>query len=224
MNDVGSHLERVAQYWDSVAARYLDLFRDELQGKPYDVNVLKPFAASLGAGAVVCDVGCGPCGHVTRLLADQGLRVRGIDLSPRCVMLARGEQPTLPFDVMDMGAMTFDECAFDGLVAYYALHYQPKRALDRVFREFLRVLRPGGRLLVVSKEGNEEGMVTDPLGSGQEVFWCALPGHDLTALLSLSGFRILSCAVREPLPAEIPVRRIYVHAERSPRAEMQWRP
>ena len=37
---VSGHLRRVAQYWDSVAARYLDLLRDELSGKPYDVWVL----------------------------------------------------------------------------------------------------------------------------------------------------------------------------------------
>ena len=214
VDDVRGHLERIARYWDSVALRYLDLFHNEMEGKPYDVDVLRKFAASLGIGAAVCDVGCGPCGHVSRLLADQGLRVRGIDLSQRCIELARREQPSLSFDVMDMGAMTFDERTFDGLVAYYALHYQPKRTLNRVLQEFFRVLRPGGLLLVVSKEGNEEGIVADPLGSGQSVFWCSLPPNELTTSLLLSGFRILSCVDREPLPDEIPVRRIYVHAER----------
>jgi len=214
VDGVSGHLRRVARYWDSVAARYLDLFRDELSSKPYDVCALKAFAADLGAGAAVCDVGCGPCGHVTRLLADQGLRVRGIDLAPQCVALARSEQPSLSFEVMDMGAMTFDECTFDGLVAYYVLHYQPKGGLDRVFREFFRVLRPGGRLLLVAKDGQDEGVIADPLGSGQEVFWCALPAEDLAAHLSRSGFRVLSCSVREPLSHEMSVRRIYVHSER----------
>ena len=214
VDDVRGPFEGIARYWDSVALRYLDLFRSELQRKPFDVALLKAFAARLGVGAAVCDIGCGPCGHVTRLLADGGLQVRGIDISPKCIELARREQPSLTFEVMDMGAMTFNECAFDGLVAYYALHYQPKHALDRVLPEFFRVLRPGGLLLVVSKEGNQEGIVTDPLGSGQSVYWCALPMYELTALLSLSGFRILSCVTREPLPDEMPVRRIYVHAER----------
>jgi SAM-dependent methyltransferase len=214
MDNLKEHLQTVRQYWDLAAARYLVLFRNELQCKPYDLEVLKLFAADLGPGAEVCDIGCGPCGHVTRLLADYGLNVRGVDLSSECVALARAEQPSLLFDVMDMGDMTFGDCVFDGLVAYYALHYQPRSTLERVFRGFWRVLRPGGRLLIVAKDGDGEGLVSDPLGSSQEVFWSALPEDDLAALLSSSGFRILSRLAREPLSGEISVRRIYVCAQR----------
>ena len=214
VDDYSGHIERIARYWDSAALRYLDLFRNELEEKPYDLALLQEFGARLGKGTSVCDIGCGPCGHVTRFLSDQRLQVRGIDLSPKCIELAHREQPSLSFEVMDMGVMTFNERTIDGLVAFYVLHYQPRGTLDRVIREFYRVLRSGGLLLVVSKEGNDEGIVTDPLGSGQPVFWCALPASELTALLARNGLGILSCVTREPLRNEIPVRRIYVHAKR----------
>jgi len=208
------HNDRIAHYWDTVASRYLDLFRSELEGKPFDVALLKSFAAQLGAGAYVCDAGCGPCGHVTALLASQGLKVHGIDISPECVKLAQREHPSLTFDVMDQSKMTFAYGAFDGLVTYYSLHYQPKACLDRSLREFCRVLRPGGRILVVSKEGDQEGWIADPLGSGQETYWSAVPIDELAAHLERSGFRILDCQIRDPLPDEIPVRRIFTQAER----------
>ena len=215
MCQIKEHHSGIVRYWDAVAARYCELFRDELQSKPYDLNVLNAFATSVGRGARVCDVGCGPCAHVTRYLADQGLDMVGIDLSAVCVALARREQPSLQFFRMDMGTMAFREDSFDGLVAYYALHYQPKSTLDAVIREFARILRPGGKLLVVVKEGNGEGWIPDPLGSGQQVFWCAFTPSEVQSLLANNGFQIVSSDVREPLPDEIRVRRIYVSAQRT---------
>ena len=206
--------ETVARGWDARASRYLELFRDEFQSKPYDLAVLDAFAAALPAGARVCDAGCGPCGHVARILSDRGLDVVGIDLSPQCVALARTEQPSLRFETMDMAAMSFDDCVFDGLIAYYALHDQPKSTLPTVFREFARVLRPGGRLLVVVKEGAGEGWIDDPMGLPAPIFWSAFSPEELRELCVIAGFEAPDCAVRDPFPEEIAVRRIYLTAAR----------
>ena len=65
-------LRDVESYWDAVADRYLELFRNELLGKPFDRQVLDEFAARVGRGGSVCDAGCGPCGHVTRYLGSDG--------------------------------------------------------------------------------------------------------------------------------------------------------
>ncbi len=205
----------VARYWDAVAARYLELFRNELDSKRYDCEVLRNFAASLGAGARVCDAGCGPCAHVAGLLAGEGLQVVGIDISPECVKLAREQEPALEFRVMDMMALDFAQGAFDGLLAYYALHYQPKSTLNTVLREFARVLRKGGRLLLVVKEGDGEGWVPDPLGVTGQVFWGAFQKQELETLVSRNGFQVLDCTVRDPLPEEILVRRIYLTARQA---------
>jgi SAM-dependent methyltransferase len=205
----------VVSYWDAVAARYLQLFRDEFQSKPYDRQLLATFAAQLGADASVCDAGCGPCGHVTRLLADAGVDVVGVDISTRCIELAQLEQPALRFATMDIAAMDFADGALQGLVSYYALHYLPKSSLGAVLREFARVLRVGGSLLIVAKEGAAEGWIDCPMGSGQKVFWCEFTAEELCSLAAANGFEEIVCEVREPLPEEIAVRRIYLTARRS---------
>jgi len=46
----------VIRYWDSVAANYLALFRDELGSKSFDQSLLCDFAGFLEPGACVCDV------------------------------------------------------------------------------------------------------------------------------------------------------------------------
>jgi ubiquinone/menaquinone biosynthesis C-methylase UbiE len=161
----------------------------------------------------VCDAGCGPCGHVAALLASYGLRVVGIDISPVCVALASKEQPSLAFETMDMGKMRFPDGSLDGLVSYYSIHYQPKATLPDMLREFARVLRPGGRFLLVAKEGQGEGFIEDPMGSGEQVFWSDFSDTELQELLRNAGFTNTSCTVRDPLPDEIQVRRIFVTAE-----------
>lgn len=208
-------VDDVVQYWDSVAERYLRLFRHEFDDKPFDREVLKAFAEAVGHEGFVCDAGCGPCGHVTRILADQGLRVIGVDISPHCVELARVEQPTLKFEVMDMARMAFRDAELDGLVAYYALHYQSIATLGETLREFARVLKPGGRLLIVAKAGEGEGWIDDPMGSGERVFWSAVPEDRLIPLVEENGFESRSLTVREALAQEIAVDRIYLNTERS---------
>jgi hypothetical protein len=116
---------------------------------------------------------------------------------------------------MDLAALSLADESLDGLIAYYALHDQPRARLDATFAEFARVLRPGGQLLVVAKEGTEEGLVADPLGSGLTVCWASQTGPDLAARATAAGFRIGTCEVRDPLPGEIAARRVYLAAERT---------
>lgn len=214
MFDLDLVRERTKDYFDAAGDRYFELFRDELEDKPFDRSVLAGFAAGLGPGAQVCDAGCGPCGHVARLLADHGLVPTGIDLSPRCIELARAAQPGLAFEVMDMLSMRFEPGSLDGLVAYYSLLYVPKAHLPRLFAEFRRVLKPGGKLFVAVKEGEGEGYIDDPMGSGETTFFASYTEPELKRLVEANGFTCSFSEVREPCPAEYQVRRIFLMADR----------
>lgn len=200
----------VVRAWDARADRYLRLFRDELEGKPFDREALGAFAGRV-AGGRVYDAGCGPCGHVTEFLAARGLDVLGIDLSPRCVGLARRERPGRRFAVMDQREITEP---LDGLVSYYSLHDQPKGQLAGTLASWAGALRPGGQLLVVAKEGAGDGVVDDPLGSGLRVYWAEFTEYELRSAAGEAGFRIDDCTVREAYEGEIPTRRIYLSAAR----------
>jgi SAM-dependent methyltransferase len=209
------HPAAIADYWDAVGPRYLALFRNEFDDKPFDQAVLRDFATGLRPGAKVLDAGCGPCGHVARILANEGLDVTGVDISQACIRLARTAEPTLRFEVMDMADLSFPDGHFDGIVAYYALHYHPYSELAGVIRELARVLRYGGQLLLVAKEGSGEGWIDDPMDITGKVFWSAWPADDLQSLVAENGFAEVHCQARSPLKHEIDVRRIYLSAVRS---------
>jgi SAM-dependent methyltransferase len=135
--------------YDTVAANYADLMRDSLAGARFVRSALAVFAEDVHAagGGPVADMGCGP-GHVTAHLRGLGLDCFGIDLSPAMVEIARREHPDARFDV---GSMTDPELAdgsVAGLLAFWSLIHIPDDELPGVLGHFVRVLRPGGPLLV----------------------------------------------------------------------------
>jgi SAM-dependent methyltransferase len=202
----------VVRTWDARADHYLRLFRDELDGKPYDREALHAFAGRVAEGGRVYDAGCGPCGHVTEMLAAQGLDVLGIDLSPRCVALAGQEKPGCRFAVMDQRDLAGKR--LDGLVSYYSLHDQPKRHLAATLASWAAALRPGGQLRIVVKEGTGDHVIDDPLGNDLRVYWAEFTEYELRAAAGSAAFRVDDCTVREAYEDEIPTRRVYLSATR----------
>lgn len=74
-------LDRTAASYDQIAGEYVIQLYHELDNKPIDRAALDQFAERMRGQGVVCDMGCGP-GHVGRYLADRGVDVIGVDLSP----------------------------------------------------------------------------------------------------------------------------------------------
>jgi trans-aconitate methyltransferase len=207
----------VVRAWDARADRYLELFRHELDGKPFDREALAAFAERMPRGARVVDAGCGPCGHVTALLAELGLDVLGIDLAPRCVELARLEQPACRFEAVDQWGLDPARLGgpLDGLVSYYSLHDQPKAGIVDRLAGWAAAIRPGGGLLVAVKEGTSEGIVEDPLGSGIRVYWAEFTEHELVVALEQAGFRVDDVVARRAYDDEIQTRRLFVSGTRT---------
>ncbi|HEX4812014.1 MAG TPA: class I SAM-dependent methyltransferase [Nonomuraea sp.] len=85
-----TYLRATRAAYDTVAADYAELLRDELDAKPLDRVMLAAFAEyarAPGAGEVA-DLGCGP-GRVTAHLHALGVNAFGVDLSPEMIAVAR---------------------------------------------------------------------------------------------------------------------------------------
>jgi tocopherol O-methyltransferase len=103
-------------------------------------------AAAIGAGDEVVDVGCG-YGATARLLArERGARVTGLTLSraQADAAPARDGVTLLVRDWLDNG---LPGDAFDAAIAIESLSHMPDK--PRVFSELARVVRSGGRVVVV---------------------------------------------------------------------------
>ncbi|MEU6068902.1 MULTISPECIES: class I SAM-dependent methyltransferase [Streptomyces] len=107
-------------------------------------------------GDRVLDVGCGT-GYLTRHMAvrvgPEGA-VTGVDPSPPVLDYARRRRPqpvSAPCTYREGIAESLDlpDAAFDTVVTSLMLHHLPQELRPAALREMRRVLRPGGRLLVV---------------------------------------------------------------------------
>ena len=101
-----------------------------------------------------------------------------------------------------------------GSCRIYSLHDQPRAGLADTFAAWAAAIRPGGRLLVVAKEGTSDGVVEDPLGSGIRVYWAEFTDAELVAAAQAAGFRVDDMAAREAYDAEIQTRRLFITATR----------
>jgi SAM-dependent methyltransferase len=100
-------------------------------------------------GSRVVDVGCG-AGTAVAELAALGADAAGIDAAPEAVAFARELHPDCPFEVGDAQRLPFPDQSLDGYRAeklYHALD-DP----DKACAEALRVLEPGGRIVLVGQD------------------------------------------------------------------------
>jgi SAM-dependent methyltransferase len=198
--------------YDVVAEDYARSFADELAAKPFDRALLDAFAKEVTGPAV--DVGCGPAGHVTRYLADQGMTIAGVDLSPRSVELAKATHPDLDFQVADLRDLPHADASLAGLVAFYSVVHLQRPELPTAFAEFHRVLQPGGTLLVSMHGGAGEVGADDWFDRNVAVRVTLVELGELTRLIENAGFAIAERHQRDPYLSEYPTRRLYIVARR----------
>lgn len=119
---------------------------------------VRPHLLSTGLqpGMRVLDAGCGP-GVVTSILAElvgPTGKVTGVDLHAPRLAEARATCAALPqchFLQADIRAMDLPGDTFDYVWCQYVLEYLPDP--ERALAEFLRVAKPGGRVVVADVDG-----------------------------------------------------------------------
>lgn len=202
------------QSYDRLAARYAEQFFEELRHKPLDRALLAAFAEVVGPGAPVADLGCGP-GQIARDLDARGLQVMGIDLSSEMIALARRLTSSVEFRVGSMLALDLPAASLAGITAFYAIvHFEPTE-LVVAFREFFRVLRPGGVALLSFHIGSERVKRDELLGEAVDLEFVFFERATVEAALEEAGFAIEARVERAPYTAvEHPSQRGYLLARR----------
>jgi ubiquinone/menaquinone biosynthesis C-methylase UbiE len=164
--------------------------------------VTRAVHAAGGASRVrLLDVACGTGRTLHQLaVAHPALRLYGIDLSPAYVRLARrrlADVAEVALAVENAEALPFADGAFDVVTSVYLFHELPRNTRRAVARELLRVVRPGGLVVLEdSAQLAESAEIASALRAFpdefHEPFYADYLEDDLAELLREVGFSVES--------------------------------
>ena len=143
--------EAVRRYWNTRAEEYDGCFGHGIKSEEEKAAWLATLREVVGAEPLyILDVGTGT-GFLACLLAELGHRVTGIDLSEGMLEKARAKSQHLglqvDFRLGDAEKCPFSSNAFDVVVNRHLLWTLPRPEL--ALKEWRRVLRPGGKVVVI---------------------------------------------------------------------------
>lgn len=199
-------LDTVRESYDRVADAYVEMVEStglgDIRTHPWLQAAVDAFATSVAGLGPVLDVGCGP-GLVTAYLAERGLDVTGVDLSPRMIEHARRLHPTCRYRLASATELDLGEATHGGLLGWWSLFNLPRDVLPEVLAAFARALVPGGQLLVATHVGDDDLARTEAYG-GVPVRWTTYRWRpeQLATLLHQAGLHVVADL---RLPAEPPI-------------------
>jgi ArsR family transcriptional regulator len=143
-------------------------------------------AALLELGDVL-DVGSGD-GAAAGYLAPYCRSLTCIDTNPRMIDAAAerlGRYPQTRTEVADVHELPYRASSFDSVLVFHTLTYaeKPQRALE----ECARVLRPSGRIVVLTLQAHEQRDITAPYGERHPGF----TPRALKGLLTRAGLHVV---------------------------------
>lgn len=167
--------------------------RTELYGDRFTAAAL---TALLPADWVVADLACG-AGSATVRLAPFVSRVIAVDVSPEMLEAARQRSRGLgnvEFQEGDLGDLPIADGSCDAALLLLALTHLPKPA--SALAEMARILRPGGRAVVVDLLHHDRDDFRRRMGQLRNGFG----ERELAALLAAAGLTQVTCSPLAPEP------------------------
>lgn len=180
-----------SQQFFATSAGEWDRLRDELFGRDFVPEALLGLLPSSWA---IGDLGCGTGALVSRL-APFVSRVIGVDASAEMLMAARERVAGLRNVELRSGsleALPIDSASLDAVTLMLVLHHVPAPA--EALTEAARVLKPGGRLLLVDMAAHEREEYRQRMGH----VWLGFDEGQIRRFVSQAGLDDLKIHALSP--------------------------
>ena len=121
--------------------------------------------------AAILEVACGP-GNITKYLLDKrpGFKIEGIDLAPKMIELAKVNNPTASFQVMDSREISAIDKQFDAIICGFCFPYLSKDDVARFIANARHLLKKDGILYMSTMEDDYDKSGFQTSDSGDQVY------------------------------------------------------
>lgn len=165
--------------------------------------------------AAILEVACGP-GNITKYLLNKhpGFKIKGIDLAPNMVELARINNPTASFQVMDSREVSAIGKQFDAIICGFCFPYLSKKDIAKFIVDARALLKKDGILYVSTMEGDYEESGFQTSSVGDQVYIHYHQFEYINHHLNLNGFKIIEVK-RKAFPEEkgLPTTDLFIFAQ-----------
>lgn len=188
--DGSNRARELVDYLAAMAVRLADVRRQDYE------------SLQLQDGSAALDVGCGAGEVCVELAARVGARGRVTGLDPSEAMIAAARRAavrsgrTIELQVGSIYKMPFTDASFDAVRAERVFQHleNPEAAL----REMMRVVRPGGRVMVIDPDHGQGGIALDD-PAHRRIFAASLRAQLMMIANPCSGSRLRGMFVRAGL-------------------------
>lgn len=143
--------------------------------------------------AQVLELACGP-GNITQHLLQKrpDLHFLSTDLAPNMLELARKNNPTATFQLLDSREINSLAQQFDAIVCGFCLPYLSMEESTRLLNDSYNKLTPNGILYLSTIEGDYSTSEYKTGSGGDQIFMHFYSSDFLTTALEKCGFNILT--------------------------------
>jgi 2-polyprenyl-3-methyl-5-hydroxy-6-metoxy-1,4-benzoquinol methylase len=177
------------QTWNKVATLYQDKFMNlDLYNDTYDrfCELVEKWDPA------IFEIGCGP-GNITKyLLAKRpDFQIKAIDVAPNMIELAKANNPTVQFSVLDCRDIGRIQSKYDAIIAGFCLPYLSKEDTAKFLKNCAGLLYNGGILYFSTIKGDyvNSGFVTGSTGDRCYIYY--YKEDDLRHELAQCNFEVL---------------------------------
>lgn len=167
----------------------VDLYKESLD---FFVDSLPSKSAS------ILELGCGP-GNITRHLLNKNphLKITGTDLSVNMLELAKKNNPSAKFQMLDCRDLHKIKDKYDALVFGFCLPYVTKEEAIKMIHDGAKILNPGGLLYISTMEDDYTKSELQTGSTGDQVFIHYHQENYLRETLEKEGFQITHLSRKE---------------------------
>jgi ubiquinone/menaquinone biosynthesis C-methylase UbiE len=172
------------------AKGYQDKFMDvNLYGDTFDFfcNTIKK------ENAEILELACGP-GNITKYLLGKrpDFKILGTDLAPNMIDLAKINNPTAEFQLMDCRDLGKIDKNYDAIMCGFCLPYLSKEETLKLICDASKIFNPEGIIYISTMEDDYSKSAFKKGSQGDEIFMHYYESDFLTNALEDNDFKILS--------------------------------